>query len=152
MVFRIERAATRCSPAMEELQLVEIVTPRTNSATFTALEHFFAAVARTDGISLELAGDGQARRFYARLQDQSRRDRLAAALGATYPQARLHAVTVDPVRLQGDEQVVCCRLELQEPEYLPLRVPRDAEVAADRAPQTDPLLGILAAIGGLPRG
>ena len=27
---------------------------------------------------------------------------------------------------------------------LPLRIPRDAEIAADRAPQADPLLGVLA--------
>jgi hypothetical protein len=121
-------------------------------ATYTALEHFFAAAARTGGISLELGGDGEARRFYARLLDQSRRDHLVAALGATYPQARLRLPTVDPARLQPDEQVVCCRLELQEPDYLPLRIPHDADVTTDRAPQADPLLGVLAAIGALPRG
>jgi hypothetical protein len=33
-----------------------------------------------------------------------------------------------------------------------LRIPRDAEIAADRAAQADPLLGVLAALGGIPRG
>src|SRR2546430_558197 len=35
-------------------------------------------------------------------------------------------------------------------EYLPLRIPRDTEIATDRAPQADPLLGVLAAVGSMP--
>jgi hypothetical protein len=69
-------------------------------ATYKALEHAFAAVAWTCGISLELAGDSDARRFYARLHDESQRDHLVAALGATYPQANLRAAPADPARLQ----------------------------------------------------
>src|SRR5438094_684055 len=37
------------------MELVEVVSPRTNTATYTALEHFFAAVVRTGGVSLERA-------------------------------------------------------------------------------------------------
>ena len=41
---------------------------------------------------------------------------------------------------------------LRGPPYLPLRTFRDADVAADRAAQADPILGILAALGDLPDG
>ena len=43
-------------------------------------------------------------------------------------------------------------LGLREPEYLPLRILRDSELIAERAPQADPLLGVLAALGSMPPG
>ena len=41
---------------------------------------------------------------------------------------------------------------MREPEYLPLRILRDSELIAERAPQADPLLGVLAALGSMPPG
>src|SRR5919201_4859221 len=153
MLIRIERQAPTPRAAIAaRVQLVEIVSPRTNAANYTALEHFFAALARSGSVSLEIAGDTQARRFYARLAGDGVRERLEAPLGATYPQARLRPAPGDPARRLSDEQVASCTLELQEPEYLPLHIPRQAEVGADRAPQADPLLGVLAALGSLPPG
>src|SRR5919204_232423 len=153
MLIRIERQQAAPRPAVAApVQLVEIVSPRTNAATYTALEHFFAALARLGSVSLEIAGDTQARRFYARLAGNGVRERLEAPLGAAYPQARVRPAAGDPARHLSDEQVASCTLELQEPEYLPLHIPREAEVGADRAPQADPLLGVLAALGSLPPG
>jgi len=123
MLIRVERHAPApgAAPAAP-VQLLEIVSPRTNAASYAALEHFFAALAR-----------------------------LEAPLGAAYPQARLRPAPADPARRQSGEQVASFTLQLQEPEYLPLHIPREAEIAANRAPQADPLLGVLAAVGAVCR-
>ncbi len=57
-----------------------------------------------------------------------------------------------PVWGHPDEQVVAHPLVLRGPGYLPLRTFRDVDVAADRAAQADPILGILGALGDLPTG
>src|SRR5919199_4561773 len=125
MLIRIERQpSTPGAAPARPVQLIEIVTPRTNAASCTPLEHFFAALARPGSVSLEIAGDVQARRFYARLAGGVR-ERLEGPLGAAYPQARVRPVLADPARRLPGEPVACCALELEEPEYLPLRIPRD---------------------------
>ena len=109
-------------------------------------------MAREGGVSLELGADATARRFYARVRDRTARGLLEAQLGAAYPQARLRPAVGDPARLLPGEQVAATRLGLREPEYLPLRILRDSELIAERAPQADPLLGVLAALGSMPPG
>ncbi len=155
MLVRIERRSdgrsADAAPA-PRAQLVELVSPRTNGANYTPIEHLFAALAREGAVSLEIGGDATARRFYARFANDSARGLLDAQLGAAYPQARVRQATADPARLAPGEQVTVCALALREAEYLPLRIPRDADIAADRAPQADPLLGVLAAVGSMPAG
>src|SRR5919206_4972886 len=103
MLIRIERQQAAPRPAVAApVQLVDIVSPRTNAASYTALEHFFAALARSGSVSLEIAGDTQARRFYARLVGDGVRERLGAPLGAAYPQARLRPAAEDPARRLDD--------------------------------------------------
>ncbi|MDQ6669209.1 MAG: type IV secretory system conjugative DNA transfer family protein [Chloroflexota bacterium] len=156
MFLRIERpagapsgnAGTVGPPA----QLFEIVSPRTNAASYTPIEHLFAALAREGGVSLELGADASARRFFARVSGPHTQGLLEAQLGAAYPQARLRPAVGDPARLLPGEQVAATRLGLREPEYLPLRILRDSELIAERAPQADPLLGVLAALGSMPPG
>jgi hypothetical protein len=155
MLVRIERrSAGRSADAGPAplAQLVELVSPRTNGANYTPIEHMFAALAREGAVSLEIAGDATARRFYARFANESTRGLLAAQIGAAYPQARVRQAAADPARLAPREQVTVCALALREAEYLPLRIARDTEIAADRAPQADPLLGVLAAVGSMPAG
>jgi hypothetical protein len=155
-MLRLDRRPAAGAPPASALDLVEIVTPRTNAAVLSAAEHLFAALvgARSLALSLEVAGDDAGRRLYARTADPAARTRLTTQLGAAYPQA--HARTVgrvdDPALVGADEQVAACTLGLAAPEYLPLRVPRDTELAADRAPQADPLLSIFAALSNLPPG
>ncbi|MBV9749711.1 MAG: hypothetical protein JO157_12950, partial [Acetobacteraceae bacterium] len=136
------------------MELLELVTPRTNAATLGAAEHLFAAVVGSGGLSFEMAGDADGRRLYVRAADAALRARLASQLGAAYPQshARQMDASRDPAQLRMGEQVAGCALCLAEAEYLPLRVPRDLDIAADRAAQADPLLGVLAALGELPAG
>jgi hypothetical protein len=155
MLVRIERrSAARSADAAPcpRATLVELVSPRTNAANYTPIEHLFAALAREGAVSLEIGGDATARRFYARFANESARGLLDAQLGAAYPQARVRQAAADPAQLAQGEQVAVCALALREAEYLPLRIPRDTEVAADRAPQADPLLGVLAAVGSMPSG
>jgi hypothetical protein len=148
------RDSTRRGHKHDSVELLEVVTPRTNSATLGAAEHLFAAVVGTSGLSFEMAGDANVRRLYVRAADTALRARLAAQLGAAYPQAHARRIDAngDPAELHTDEQVACCALGLAEAEYLPLRVPSDVDIAADRSAQADPLLGVLAALGELPLG
>jgi hypothetical protein len=148
------RTSTRGGHKQDSVELQEFVTPRTNAATLGAAEHLFAAVVGTGRLSFEMAGDAHGRRLYVRAANSALRARLAAQLGAAYPQANVRQMdaTGDPAELRTDEQVACCALGLAEAEYLPLRVPRDVDIAADRSAQADPLLGVLAALGELPVG
>jgi len=151
MRIAVERSATPAEGGAPEL--LEIVTPRTNAATITPAEHLFAALVRERAVSLEIAGDQTARRFYARLAGPASRQQITNQISAAYPQACIRPVTApDPARRRADEQVAAVSLGLRAPEYLPLRIPRDGEVVADRAAQADPLLAVLAALGGLPNG
>ena len=150
MFVRIERTAATRSAANTKVDVVELVSPRTNGASYTPMEHLFAALSHEGAVSLEIGGDVTARRFYARVAGQRARGLLDAQLGGAYPQTRARPALVDPALRRTGEQVAVSTLELREPEYLPLRILRDSELATDRAPQADPLLGVLAALGSMP--
>ena len=152
MVIRVERAPAESTSSRAPVELIELVSPRTNGAPYTSVEHLFAAVSRESGVSLEIGGDTTARRFYLRVAGTRAHGPLLAQVSGAYPQARARAVPVDPALRGPTEQVAVSTLELREPEYLPLRIPRDADMATDRAPQADPLLGVLAALGSMPPG
>jgi Helicase HerA, central domain len=152
-MLRLDRRAVRQLDA-RGADVLEIVTPRTNAASLSAAEHVFAAVVGSTGVSFELAGDADGRHLYIRAAESTTRAHLSAQIGAAYPQAQTRRIveSLDPARVRETERSATCVLRLAEAEYLPLRVPRDLEMAADRAPQADPLLGILAALGELPTG
>lgn len=138
--------------------LVEIVTPRTNTTTITPAENLFAAISLAEPFSLEIAATGATRRFLARAGSVDMRRHLENQLAVVYPQAEFRRLDVehepshDPAQQGSEEQIAACALILRGPAYLPLRTFRDAEVDADRAPQADPVLGILGALAGLPDG
>ncbi|HEY2592443.1 MAG TPA: hypothetical protein VGK33_00930 [Chloroflexota bacterium] len=150
MFVRIEGACAGAAAPAAPADLVELVSPRTNAAGYTPIEHVFAALSREGGVSLEIGGDATARRFYARLAGPHAGALLNAQLSGAYPQTRTRPASVDPARRQSGEQVAVVSLHLREPEYLPLRILRDSEIVTDRAPQADPLLGVLAALGSMP--
>jgi len=149
-------SARRETPVGNEL--VEIVTPRTNAATITPAENLLAAISLAEPFSLEVVATPDARWFLARAGSTAMLHHLADQLGVAYPQAELRPLDVarypslDPAWRRPGEQVAACTLVLRAPAYLPLRTFRDPEVAADRAAQADPVLGILAALGDLPAG
>ncbi|HET7767791.1 MAG TPA: hypothetical protein VFN74_03385 [Chloroflexota bacterium] len=166
-----ERAGSRTTPPdstthnpttdpARDTQLVEIVTPRTNSAAVSPAENLFAAISLPEPFSLEIAATRDARWFLARAGG-AMRAHLEDQLGAAYPQAELRRLDpvaipgLDPARRAPDEQVAACAFGLRRPEYLPLRMFTDLELASDRAAhaaQADPLLGVLGAMGDLPDG
>jgi hypothetical protein len=144
-------------------QILEIVTPRTNSALLSAAEHLFSALtvmsARGEQrpVALEIAADAASRRFLARCTDPVEVPRLVALVGAAYPQAEVRhfdpaiSAAGDPAAVGPDEQCFVCTLELRRAPYLPLRTfeDRDLDFSFGSA-QADPLLGVLGALGGLP--
>jgi len=148
MLIRIEREEFHTpAPEVERacVELVEVISPRTNAGGYTPVEQLFAALVREHGISLEIAADATARRFYARTVGVRARRAFRAQVNAACPQVTLRPAVSDPAQRRADEQFSVRVLRLRGPEYLPLRVLREQEVISDRAPQADPLLGVLAA-------
>jgi hypothetical protein len=131
----------------------EVITPRTNQAALTAAENFLASIALGAPLSLEIAADTRSRHFCVRAA-AAEAAQLGAQLGAAYPQAEFRALRdgLDPAVCRPDEQARLRILELRAPAYLPLRSYQDDEIEATNAPQADPVLGILAALGDLPVG
>ncbi|HZU12201.1 MAG TPA: hypothetical protein VFB58_05115 [Chloroflexota bacterium] len=149
------RGSRREEPARE---LVEIVTPRTNTATITPAENLIAAIALPQSFSLEIAATRSVRWFLVRAGTPAMRRHLETQLGVAYPQAELRPLDLerypglDPAVVRAEEQVVACSLVLRAPAYLPLRTFSDEDVDAVRRAQADPVLGILAALHDLPEG
>ena len=141
----------RATPATE---LTELVTPRTNEATITPVENMLAANTAPGPFSLELAATPARRRFLVRAGCPEAARHLARQAGAAYPQAELRHTdsSRDPALTGFGEQVVACVLELREAVYLPIRTFPDQEVDDERSAQADPVLGLLGAMGDLPRG
>ncbi len=144
-------------PTTAAVELVEVVTPRTNAASIAAMTRLLDAAASTAPCSLEIAATDQGCSFLLRAGPAGMR-RLLQQFAAAYPQAELrplHSVQrvgADPARLGNDEVLGACALTLQAPAYLPIRTFRDSDLAPDRAAQADPVLGILGALGSLPAG
>ena len=134
--------------------VVEVVTPRTNMATLTSAENFFASMAVGEPFCVELAADSSRRRFLVRAATPGVRDQLLAQLGAAYPQAefRMLSAEKDPARARTGEQVRACTLGLRAPAYLPLRTFTDLDLDGEHAAQADPVLGLMSALGDLPKG
>ena len=134
--------------------LVEVVTPRTNSAALGSAENLFAAIALAEPFSIEIAADHSRRRFVVRAGSERMRQQLASQLAAAYPQADLRPLPpeADPAQCRPDEQAVACTLELRAAAYLPIRSFTDLDVDGERAAQADPVLGLLSALGDVPPG
>ncbi|MDQ6673829.1 MAG: ATP-binding protein, partial [Chloroflexota bacterium] len=144
--------------------VLEVVTPRTNTARLSSAEHLFGTlVARgptvSEPVSLEIVGDAEQRRFLARTTSAQGVRRLAGQLGAAYPQAMLrpfHSATFprgDPVQVGPDEQIAAATLRARVGHHLPLRIFEDRELdTRGEGAQSDPLLAILGALVDLPKG
>jgi hypothetical protein len=143
--------------------MLEVITPRTNTARLSPAEHLFGAIgahaAMNDGpLAFEIAGDQERRRFVVRTGSRGQQQRVAAQLGAAYPQAALRSsetttLVADPAQLGPDEQAVAATLRLRVGAHLPLRMLQDRELdATATSAQADPLLGVLGAMANLPAG
>jgi len=142
-------------PPPPPVEVVEVVTPRTNLATLASAENLFAAIGLAEPFSLEMSADRSQRRFLVRASTGRVRHQLESQIGAAYPQAELRPLApgaADPARCQPGEQVCACTLELRAAAYLPIRTFTDLDLDGERAAQADPVLGVLSALGDLPPG
>src|SRR5947209_2332101 len=165
------RRRGRAAPAPAQ-HLLEVVSPRTNAALISPAAHLCGALTRHAGapdggpVALEIAADAERRRFLVRTATLEQQQHVAGQVGAAYPQALLRpagptpgwdpdgpATLADPAAPGPGEQLAACVLQARAGEHLPLRTFADRELDADAGPsQTDPVLGILGALGDLPPG
>ncbi len=109
---------------------------------------------REHPVALELAGQatasGTRRCFIARSTSQATLRHVRDQLQARYPQATISNLTAtdDPLRsLAPHEAVTCITLRPGAPAYLPLKTWKARDLLEEGA---DPVLGLLAALNGLP--
>lgn len=129
--------------------LTAIVPPRLNERTPGAVEALLQALA-LDGrhrFSLEVAGEPGRVGFLVRAENQEMHAHLLAQIRLAYPQAGLVPVPPedDPLRPSARGFTATAELRLYAPAHLPLK---DYEDRAWQVAGTDPLLGLLGALGG----
>jgi len=129
----------------------QVIPPRTAVRDLPALETAMQALAldARHPIALEIAGSATARLFLIRATSRPALEHLAAQLYARYPQATLLPLTArqDPLHLCEHEAISALELNSGAASYLPLRSWRERELTQEG---TDPVLGLLAALGQLP--
>ncbi|HTK06189.1 MAG TPA: hypothetical protein VL485_03390 [Ktedonobacteraceae bacterium] len=98
-------------------------------------------------IALELVGTNERRSFIVRATSQAALDHAEALLRAQYPQSEIRPLKTheDAFRLDPDEAISAVELVAGTASFLPLRTWQEAQKEG-----TDPLLGLLAAMGHLP--
>ncbi|HET8851876.1 MAG TPA: hypothetical protein VFN02_05065, partial [Ktedonobacteraceae bacterium] len=131
--------------------VLQVIPPRTAVRDLPALETAMQALAldARHPIALEIAGSATARLFLLRATSRPALEHLADQLYARYPQAKLVplAPEQDPLHLYTNEAISAIELISGAASYLPLRSWRERELTQEG---TDPVLGLLAALGQLP--
>lgn len=135
-------------------RVLELVNARLNGAGITATTRFLAQLTAAGPCALEIALTADRQRFLARAATPAMERRLAGAFAGVFAQgqARPVAPADDPARVAPGERVLAAALGLGGRPYLPVRILTDEELDPERGPRADPLLGLLTAAGGLPRG
>ena len=106
-------------------QLLEVVTPRTNTALISPAEHLCASLTlQTRGpgggpVAFEIVADGERSRFLVRTESNLKQRQLQGQVGAAYPQAALRSLELatlpmgDPVQIGPHEQMASYTLGLR---------------------------------------
>jgi len=165
LMLRVRIKPNRGSVHGPAEQLLEVVTPRTNAALISPAENMCGALTLHTGapgggpVALEIVADGERSRFLVRTQTAVQQRQLRGQVGAAYPQATLRSLepamlpTGDPVRVGPHEQIACYSMVLRAGDHLPIRTFQDRDLDSDAgSSQTDPVLGVLGALDGLPAG
>ena len=147
-----EQEGREAIPLKEETPLVwQVIPPRTARRDLPALETAMAALALDERhpIALEIAGSATMRMFLVRATSRPSQDHLADQIYARYPQASLLPLSreQDPLLLRNGEAISVIELAAGAASYLPLKSWRERELLQEG---TDPVLGLLAALGKLP--
>src|SRR5260370_26576432 len=164
-MLKVDIKGNLSKPGVPAQQLLEVVTPRTNAALISPAEHLCGSLTlQTRGlgggpVALEIAADGERSRFLVRTTSELQQRRLRGQVGAAYPQAALRPLewatlpSGDPVQIGPHEQILGYTMALRVGEQLPIRTFQDRDLDADAgAAQTDPVLGVIGAMDGLPAG
>jgi hypothetical protein len=116
-----------------------------------ALETVLAGLALDEHtpLALEIAATSTERQFLLRAEQTAALRHLAQQIQGRYPQAVIAAALSDPLVNTSEEECTAVELRPGAASYLPLRSWKARELITEG---TDPLLGILAAFGSLPKG
>src|SRR5713101_1103795 len=125
---------------------LQVIPPRSASnRDIAALETVMQGLALgvRQPVALEIARTTRGRQFLLRATSPVALEHLAAQIQARYPQATIHLLTEDPLKVKPDEAITAVELQPGAASYLPLRSWRERELPIEG---TDPLLGLLAAV------
>jgi hypothetical protein len=135
------------------LLLAQVIPPRHAERSPVVLEAAMQSLALSerDPVALEIAGTATSRRFFLRATTSRGYIHALSQLRARYPQAGIVRLRPedDPLHLSDDEAVSAVELVAGNASYLPLRTWQEEEM---RQEGLDPLLGVLAALDGIPEG
>src|SRR4051812_162162 len=132
--------------------LLRVLPARADSARdLPALETAMQGLAldRRSPIALELMATATQRQFLLRAEQQGALRHLASQIQARYPQSVIGPQEQDPIYLLPNEDCSVIELRPGAPPYFPLRSLEPRDLLAEG---TDPLLGILSAMGDIPAG
>ncbi len=151
MSFRQEHIQdTNPANSPEPCLVVQVVPPRTaSSRDMAALETVMQGLVldTRHPVALEIARTEKGRQFLLRATTRAALEHLADQIQARYPQASIQPLADDPLVLRSGETVSAVELRPGAASYLPLRSWRERELPSEG---TDPLLGLLGALGHVP--
>ena len=132
----------------DPVKLLAVTPPRKGKRTMVGVENMLGTLALPEPFSLEIAGDIDGVTLMARCRSRSM---VKQQLEAFYPQALINEVPSeeDPLRLEEGEQAWSASLQIAGPEYVPLRVFRDEDLAVQ---ESDPLIPLIGSMADLQQG
>lgn len=133
---------------------IELITPRNNAAATEDVENLLASLPLAEAVSLEIAGSREGCRFILRSESLAALQQVTERIAVAWPQAELRQMESadDPAQARWGEQMTGVHLKLRSPDYLPLRTFVDARSGDATGSRSDPLVGILGSMCGLPEG
>ena len=133
---------------------VELITPRGNTAATEDMESLLASLPLGGPIALEIEGSSAGCRFVMRTESVEALGQVAERVAVVWPQAELRHFQAedDPAEAKGGECVAGVYMKLRSPDYLPLRTFVDTRSRDTGGRGSDPLVGLLGSMRGLPEG
>ncbi len=157
-----EKAQTEARPARTSVATgktahyaVRVIPPRTASRRDTAAVQTTMANLALDEqhpVALELVGSASGPAFVVRATTKEALLHLCDQIRACYPQAGIHALTIedDPLYMHRDETLAALELRAGAAPYLSLRTFESRAWAQSEG--ADPIVNVLAALAHLPEG
>ena len=125
---------------------VAVTPPDDLAAPIGSTSELMAAICVDGPVSFEMHGEGGQVRYGLRGRDVGS---VRRQLDSHFSQAQLSIPSLDPMKARHDETAHTAVLKVMGPEQMPLKTFSDEEIWKEG---TDPLLGIVAELGGPPQG